>query len=123
MKKIEVWLYGPLAKYGGDQSREAFAHLYVELPAEAKMKDLLEVLELPLEDKGITFINSVLSDMPGLSADLECMLKDEDRVGIFSRTHMWPYQYRDGARMTPELEQALREREEGSMHHSYRDYS
>jgi hypothetical protein len=121
VKKIDVWLYGPLAKYGGDQSQGAFAHLYVELPAEAKMKDLLEVLGLPQEEKGITFINSILADMPGLSADLECMLKDGDHVGIFSSTHMWPYQYRSGAHVTPELEQILRERDDSGLRHSYRD--
>jgi hypothetical protein len=122
VKKVDVWLYGPLAKYGGDQSKGAFAHLQVELPTGARMKDLLEVLKLPLDEKGITFINAALSDMPGLSADLECALEDGDRVGIFSSTHMWPYQYRGGARTTPELEKVLRERDEGALHHSYRDY-
>jgi hypothetical protein len=113
-------LYGPLAKYGGGGP---FAHLSIELPDGARMKDLLEILKLPPEEKGITFINSVLSDMPGLAADLECALKDGDRVGVFSTTHMWPYQYRYGARMTPELEKVLREREDGGMHHSYQDHS
>lgn len=119
MGKIEVWLYASLAKYGGDKAEGTFAHLYVEMPDGAIMQDLLDILGLPPEEKGITFINSVLSDMPGLAADRQCTLKDGDRVGIFPTVHVWPYQYRFGAKMTPELERVLREREGGGMHHNY----
>lgn len=118
--QVEIWLYGSLVRYGGAQATPTFAHLYVDLPTPAKMQDLLEHLQIPQQEKGITFINAVLADMPGLSADREVKLRDGDRVGIFPTTHMWPYQYRSGARMTPELEQVLRERGDGAMHHSYK---
>jgi hypothetical protein len=33
---------------------------------------------------------------------------------------MWPFQYRLGAAMTPELQEALSRREDGWIHHAYR---
>ena len=117
--QVEVWLYGSLVPYGGDQAEATFAHLYIDLKAGARMRDLIDYLGVPQAEKGITFINAVLSDMPGLSADLDVELHDGDRIGMFATTHMWPYQYRSGARMTPELEKALREQGDAAMRHSY----
>jgi len=117
--QVEIWLYGSLAPYGGDQAEATFAHLYLDLKAGDKMRDLLNLLGVPQAEKGITFINAVLADMPGLSADLDVQFYDGDRIGMFPTTHMWPYQYRSGARMTPELEKALREQGDAAMRHSY----
>ncbi len=117
--QVDVWLYGSLVAYGGDQSEQTFAHLALNLPEGAKIKDLLDQLGIPPAEKGITFINAVLADMPGLSADREVELKDGDRIGMFATTYTWPYQYRAGARMTPELEEVLREQGDAAMRHSY----
>ena len=71
------------------------------------MRDLIEQLGLPLEKKGITFINAQLTDMPGLAADLKRELQDGDRIGLFHEQSMWPFQYRFGASTSPELTEAM----------------
>ncbi len=116
---IEVWLYGPLAQYGGEANQGGYAQLQLELPDGITMAALMTKLGMPLEEKGITFINRQLSDMPGLQADLERHLVDGDRVAIFHTKSMWPYQYRHDTVTSPELKQALKQRDEG-LHHSYR---
>jgi sulfur carrier protein ThiS len=106
---VDVWLYGPLARYGGDTARPSYAHLPVELPAGSTMQDLLRHLALPAEERGITFINGDLSALPGRQPDLQHPLADGDRVAFFHLKSMWPYQYRHGAAQTPELDDATAE--------------
>jgi hypothetical protein len=78
---------------------------------------LLSELGIPNDEKGYLFINAVLCDVPGLTTGDGQVLKDGDHIGIFSYDRIWPYQYRDGVRMSEELQQAMREY--GPMHHSY----
>jgi hypothetical protein len=118
MIEIELWLYGPLSRYGGEANQGSHAQLQLELPAGTTMAALLARLGLPLEEKGITFINRQLSDMPGLQADLERQLGDGDRVAIFHTKSMWPFQYRHDAATSSELKEALRRKDTG-LHHSY----
>jgi hypothetical protein len=118
MIKIELWLYGPLSRYGGAADRGSHAQLELELAPRTTVKSMLEQLDIPLEEKGITFINWKLSDMPGLAADLARELVDGDRVAIFHTKSMWPFQYRHGASMTDELRAAMQERDQG-LHHKY----
>ncbi len=80
------------------------------------MRDLIERLGLPLTEKGITFVNGDLTDMPGLGADLERELQEGDRVAIFHLKAMWPFQYRFGAATSPELMEAMKQR--GLMRHA-----
>jgi hypothetical protein len=103
---VDVWLYGPLARYGGNAARKSYANVQVELPSGSQMQDLLRCLSLPSEERGITFINGDLSAMPGQQPDLEHPLADGDRVAFFHLKSMWPYQYRHGAAQAPELAQA-----------------
>lgn len=117
--RIEVWLYGDLAPYAGAGATPTYGNCVIDLPPGAAMRDLLAHLAIPAEKKGVTFINAALADMPGLGADRDHVLQDGDRVGIFSATHMWPFQYRFGARMLPELEAALRTREDSGLAHTY----
>lgn len=119
MIEIDLWLYGPLARYGGEADEGSHAHLMLSLSPGATVQDLLDRIELPLDEKGITFINRQLSDMPGLAADLTRELADGDRVAIFHTNSMWPYQYRHDAVTSPQLKEAL-ERQQGDLHHSYR---
>ena len=112
---VDVALYGSLAKYGGGKH---VAQIKVNLDGYACMGDLLEHLKIPPDERGFTFINAVLCAMPGVQVDLDQPLNSGDHIGIFSTTHMWPYQYRDGIRMTEALTEALKE--QGAMHHSYR---
>jgi hypothetical protein len=116
--RIELWLCGPLARYGGEANQGSHAQLQLELPAGVAVQKLLNRLELPPEEKGITFINRQLSDMPGLAADRDRELVDGDRVAIFHTRSMWPFQYRHDAATSPELQQAL-ERRPGELRHSY----
>ena len=116
MIKLEVWLYGPMAKYVHGENAGSYAQLQLELPEGATMCDLIEQLGIPPEKKGITFINAQLTDMPGLGADLERELQDGDRIGLFHERSMWPFQYRFGANTGSELTEAMQKR--GFLHHS-----
>lgn len=116
---VEVWLYGPLARYAGEQSQGSYARLDLEFPAGSTMQDLVERLGLPLEEKGITFINGSLAALPGLDTDRDVVLRDGDRVGISHRQSMWPFQYRFGASVTEEVKETFRERQDRGIHHTY----
>jgi molybdopterin converting factor small subunit len=113
---VDVWLYGPLARYAGAAARPSYANLHVKLAAGSLMRDLLSYLGLPTEERGITFINGDLSAMPGLQPDMDHPLADGDRVAFFHLKSMWPAQYRDGAALAPGLARAIAERK-GPFHH------
>ena len=117
--RVEVWLYGPLARYAGQESQGSYARLELDLPWTSTMQDLVERLNLPAEEKGITFINGRLASLPDLDTDRKVVLQDGDRVGISHRKSMWPFQYRFGASTTEEVEQELDQREDGGIHHVY----
>lgn len=116
--RVEVWLYGPLARYGGEAAQTSYASLNLELPAESHVRDLLKQLGLPTEERGITFINGDLSAMPGLQPDLDHPLEDGDRVAFFHLRSMWPAQYRDGAALAPGLARTMAEKKGQFHHHS-----
>jgi len=116
---VEVWLYGPIARYAGEQSQGSHAELHPELPVGSTMQGLLDLLELPSEEKGITFINGSLAALPGLDSDRETVLQDGDRVGITHRKSMWPFQYRFGASQTGDLKETFREQGDRGIHHAY----
>jgi hypothetical protein len=118
---IDVWLYGLLRFYGGDAAEAAHANLKVQLPAGSTMSDLLARIGVPTEKRGITFISGNLSAMPGLQPDLDHVLQDGDRLGLFDPTSMWPFQYRHGAAMIPEMARAINEAEDLGLHHSYNE--
>jgi len=112
--KVNVSLYGSLARYQGGKH---VAMAEVELPMGTCKADLLVHLGIQNEERGYLFINAVLCDVPGLVTGEGQVLKDGDHVGIFSVDRIWPYQYRDGVRMSEELTEALKIH--GAMHHSY----
>jgi hypothetical protein len=115
--RFEVWLYGSLAAYAGESAQPGHAALHLEMIEGATIRDLLDHLGIPADKKGIAFVNGQLTDMPGLDASRDRLLKDGDRVAFFDPKSMWPFQYRHGASISPELEKALNERG-GPMHHS-----
>lgn len=116
---IDTWLYGELAKYGGDPQQTTFANPRVELPEGSTVADLLNSLHLPTEARGITFINGQLSAMPGMQPDLAHRLSDGDRVAFFHLRSMWPFQYRHGIAMIPEMSSAMLGDRDQGLHHSY----
>jgi sulfur carrier protein ThiS len=116
---VEVWLYGALARYGGEAARRGFASLAVRLPQGSTVSDLLAGLGLPTRERGVTFINGQLSAMPGLQPDLGHALRDGDRVGLFDGKSMWPFQYRHGAALTEEMAQAVEQAGNQGLRHSY----
>jgi hypothetical protein len=113
---VDVWLYGPLARYGGAAASKSHANLQPELPAGSRIRDLLAHLALPTEERGITFINGDLSAMPGLQPDLDHLLEDGDRVAFFHLKSMWPAQYRDGAALAADLARTMTQ-EKKPFHH------
>ncbi|MGD8399241.1 MAG: MoaD/ThiS family protein [Anaerolineae bacterium] len=116
---VEVWLYGPVARYGGDADEGSYAQLDMELPAGSTVIDLIERLGIPPEEKGITFVNGKLAALPGLDSDRGTVLQDGDRVGISHRRSMWPFQYRFGANLTDEVQETFRQRKDRGIHHAY----
>ena len=119
MITIEVWLYGPTARYAGEASQGSHAQLNVEMPTGSTVGDLVRQLGIPAEERGITFVNGNLAALPGIEVDLELVLEDGDRVGISHRKSMWPMQYRFGAQLTPQLAEAFRQRKDRGVHHAY----
>jgi hypothetical protein len=111
---VNVALYGSLARLRGGKH---IAHFDMEVDPPTTKNDLIEMLDVPENERGYLFINAVLHDVPGLTTVSTTPLKDGDHIGIFSTDHMWPYQYRDGVIMSPELKAALAEL--GEMHHTY----
>ncbi|MFH1756445.1 MAG: MoaD/ThiS family protein [Pseudomonadota bacterium] len=116
---VEVWLYGPLARYGKEADQGSFANLQMSLPQGSTMADLLQRLEIHDGERGITFINGELSAMPGLKPDLKHILNDGDRVGIFHPQSMWPFQYRHGVKMTDEMSRVVTAEKDSGLHHTY----
>jgi sulfur carrier protein ThiS len=117
--QVEVWLYGPVARYAGEQSRGSHAQLNPELPQGSTVQDLLDQLGIPPEEKGIVFVNGNLAALPGLETDRDVVLEDGDRVGISHRRSMWPFQYRFGANLTSEIQENFRGRKDRGIHHAY----
>lgn len=103
---VEIWLYGPLARYAGDPANNIAATMNMEMPTRSTVRHVLDRLALPTEERGITFINGSLSAMPGVQPDLEHVLADGDRVSFFHLKSMWPFQYRHGVAMTAEFASA-----------------
>ena len=111
---VNVALYGPLASCLG---KRYVASEEIELQAGSTIADLLHLLHIQNNERGYVFINSVLSDVPGLTAARHAVLKMGDHIGIFSLSSMWPYQYRDGIPMSEALKAAMAKY--GAMHHTY----
>ncbi len=116
--KVDTWLYGELAQYGGEPGQASYANIQVILDGGSTVKDLLDKLDMPTELRGITFINGNLSALPGIQPDLNHELKNGDRVGFFHLRSMWPYQYRSGAAAIDELSAALSARADRGISHS-----
>jgi len=112
--QIDFTLYGDIAPRAGGTF---VAQKQMEMATGATIGDLLDLLDIADSDRGYLFVNSVLYDVPGLSASRNEPLKNNDHLGIFSTRHMWPYQYRDGVRMSDSLKATLAE--VGAMHNSY----
>mgnify|MGYP001580117186 CR=1 FL=1 len=117
---VNTWLYGELARYGGQADKGSYADLQVRLQARRTVNDLLAYLNMPTEERGITFINGQLSAMPGLQPDLSHVLCDGDRVAFFDRRSMWPFQYRHGVPMVGEMADALQASQDHGLHHTYK---
>jgi len=118
--RVDVWLYGDLARFGGKNSLGSHAHLPLSVPVGATVGDLLKKLRMKAEERGITFINGKLSAMPGIQPDRALILHNEDRVAFFHRQSMWPFQYRHGASVTEEMRNALDRQKNHGLHHTYK---
>ena len=114
---VDTWLYGDLARYGGQADQGSYANLKVRLPVGSTVGDLLAHLNMPTEVRGITFINGQLSAMPGLQPDLNHGLSNDDRVAFFHLQSMWPFQYRHGVPMVGEMADAMQTSEDQGLHH------
>ena len=117
---IDVWLYGDLARYGGQADQGSFANPKVRLPDGSTLRDFLKHLHMPTEERGITFINGELSAMPNIQPDLDHILKDNDRVAFFHLRSMWPFQYRHGIPIADEMSKAMQSSKDQGLHHAYK---
>ena len=119
--KIDVWLYGVLSLYAREKAEKGFASVQFELSEGTTVGELLQMLHMPTEERGITFINGNLSALPGLQPDLDQELKDGDRISFFDHRSMWPFQYRHGAAMASGLNNILNTDPEVIMHHKQKE--
>ena len=103
-KVVGVSLYGGIARFAGGKF---IAETEVELPADATLGDLFAKLGLPIDEIGIVFVDAVLHNLPGIMVCEADPLNDGAHVGIFAADRVWPYQYRDGARMSESLRKAV----------------
>jgi hypothetical protein len=117
---VDTWLYGELARYGGQADKGSYANLQVRLPEGSTVNDLLSHLNMPTVARGITFINGDLSAMPGLQPDLGHVLCNGDRVAFFHLQSMWPFQYRHGVAAIPEMADAMQASKDQGLHHTYK---
>ena len=117
---VDVWLYGELARYGGEVYRGSHANPKVRLAEGGTIRDLLAFLQMPTEERGISFINGELSAMPNMQPDLDHPLKDKDRVAFFDLHSMWPFQYRHGIPMVAEMSEAMQSDKDQGLHHAYK---
>jgi hypothetical protein len=115
MPRINVSLYGSLARFGGGRY---VAQMDVDLEQGVGKVELLRHFNIPENERGYLFINAVLCEVPGISTGANELLNDGDHVGIFSVDRLYPYQYRDGLPISEGLRKTLKEY--GAMHHSYK---
>ena len=118
---LDVWLYGELAQYCSEANHGSYANPKVRLPEGCLLRDLLEYLHMPSEERGISFINGELSAMPNMQPDLDHPLKDHDRVAFFDLHSMWPFQYRFGIKMVGEMSKAMNSTKDRGLHHAYEE--
>jgi hypothetical protein len=115
MIKVNVSLYGSLARFGGGHY---VAQVSIELgPCSGKV-ELLDYLGIPENERGYLFINAILCEVPGMSTGANELLNDGDHIGIFSIDRLFPYHYRDGLPISDGLRKTLNGN--GAMHHSYK---
>lgn len=100
---VDVWLYGDPARYGGKADQGSFANRKVRLSEGRTIRDLLEHLHLPTEERGIAFINGELRAMPNMQLDFDHLLNQNDRGAFFDLHSLWPFQYRFGIKMANEM--------------------
>lgn len=112
---VDLALYGSVARYRGGRH---MSHDVLLLPPSSTFADLFAKVGITPAERGFVFRNAVLYEMPGLNVAGSELLQDGDHVGIFAADRMWPYQYRQGARVSKALAQALKER--GDVRHTYR---
>ncbi|HHX08724.1 MAG TPA: MoaD/ThiS family protein [Chloroflexi bacterium] len=118
---VEVWLYGELSRFGDGNAQKGFASLNLELQEGITMTELLQTLNMPTDERGITFVNGNLSALPGLQPDLHQGVNDGDRISFFDHRSMWPFQYRHGAAMAEGLKGVLDTDPEAIMHHQQKE--
>ena len=100
---VELWLYGPIARYAGAGEHASHAQRYIRVPTPAALRGVLAQINMPSSERGFTFINGTLTATPGKQTDLDIPLHDGDRVALFHLKSMWPMQYRDGVQKSADL--------------------
>ena len=72
--KIQVHLYASLTRHLPDEIRGK--EPWIEVPEGASVRDLLVKWSVPIDQVKLVFIN-------GIHAELDAVLKAEDRLGVF----------------------------------------
>ncbi|MDD2315829.1 MAG: MoaD/ThiS family protein [Desulfobacterales bacterium] len=72
--KIQVHLYASLTRHLPDEIRGK--EPWIEVPEGASVRDLLVKWNVPIDQVKLVFIN-------GIHAELDAVLKAEDRLGVF----------------------------------------
>ena len=89
---VNVWLYGDLVRYGGQAKHGSYANPIVRLPENSTIGDLIALLGMHTEERGITFINGDMTAKPNVQPDLDYPLRENDRVAFFDLRGRWTFQ-------------------------------
>ena len=106
---VSVTLFGELVCYGNRTKTGSCATLDVKLPEGSALKDLLDYLLMCTHERGITYINGLVSAMPALQPDLDYTLQKNDHITLLPAQKIWQFQQRSSSSMTAKMSAALQQ--------------
>jgi hypothetical protein len=106
---VSVTLFGELVCYGNRTKTGSYATLDVKLPAGSALKDLLDRLLMCTSERGITYINGLISALPYIQPDLDHILQNNDHITLLPVQKIWQIQQRPSSPMTAQMSAALQQ--------------
>jgi hypothetical protein len=104
---VSVTLFGELVCYGNQTKTVNYTTFDVKLPTGSALKDLLAYLLMCTNERGITYINGLVSALPDIQPDLDYVLQKNDHVAMLPAHKIWQIQQRSSLLMTAQMSAAL----------------
>lgn len=106
---VSITLFGELVCYGNQTKPASYTTFDVKLPVGSALKDLLAYLLMCTNERGITYINGLVSAMPDIQPDLDYVLQKNDHVAMLPAQKVWQIQQRSSLLMTAQMSAALQQ--------------